>query len=81
MRISRNRRHAAPRGKASAEKWPHGNRTWPRKAAEKTTFRARANYASRGITVQKALAKNTGTSEDVPLKRVRALANVRSARN
>lgn len=27
--------------------------------------------------MQKALAKNTGTSEDVPLKRVRALANVR----
>jgi len=37
------RRAAGESGRA--EKSPHGKHAWPRKAAEKTTLRARANYA------------------------------------
>lgn len=45
-------RHGTPQGKMIAEKSSRGNRTWPTKAAEKTTFRACANYASRTIIMQ-----------------------------
>jgi len=45
-------------GNRLSEKSPRENRTWPMKAAEKMTFRARANYASRVIIMQKVLEKN-----------------------